>query len=146
MQPTLLLCNLHFTLPQTATYTTNKNTLWWMCVPSEDIIMIKCIFICAILIWAFGVGSHTQSHEVRKVKWCCPSKDHVLHGMDKIIYETVFVREKWMSCGIKASGAWSTTHVLLVFLDSNGCLSFILLPQSSDVSTVCALFVNWLSP
>ena len=39
-----------------------------MFVPSEDIIMIKCIFICAILIWAFGVSSHTQSHEVREVK------------------------------------------------------------------------------
>ena len=34
----------------------------------------------------------------------------------------------------------------MVFLDSNGCWSFILLPQSSAVSSVCALFVNWLSP
>lgn len=68
---------INFTLLQTGTYSTNKNTLCWMCVSSEDIITIKCIFICVIMICPFGFSSHTQSHEVQKLKWCFPSKDHL---------------------------------------------------------------------
>ena len=90
--------------------------LWWMCVPSEDINMVECITISVLLNLSCWGQQHSQSHKVKKLKWCRLSKEHVLHWIDKIIYEAVFTREKWMFCSIKASGAWSTTHVLLVFL------------------------------
>ena len=66
-------------------------------------------------IWVFRVSSGSQSHEVQKLKWCPWSKDHVLHLVDKTIYEAVFMRDKRMFCSIMAPGDCCTTHVLLVY-------------------------------
>lgn len=66
-------------------------------------------------IWAFGVSSHSHSHELEEIKWCPWSKDHVSHLVDKTMYEAVFTREKRMFCSIMAPVGCCTTHVLLVY-------------------------------
>ena len=107
---------INLTLQQTSTEHKNKNILWWTCVHTEDI-TIKCIFISAILNLSLrGQHNHYQSHKLQQSKWHLWLKNHVLHWMDKEIYEAVFTREKRMFCSIKASGEWCTctTHVLFI--------------------------------
>ena len=86
-------------------------------VSTLKILQSKCIFISAILNLSLrGQHNHYQSHKLQQSKWHLWLKNHVLHWMDKEIYEAVFTREKRMFCSIKASGEWCTctTHVLFI--------------------------------
>ena len=79
---------INFTLPETGTKAWNKNIkcderlYTWKLVWSRA----RSSFLPS-RIWAFGVSSHSQSHKLQRLKWHPRWKDHVLHWMDKIIYE-----------------------------------------------------------
>ena len=144
---------INFTLPETGTKAWNKNI---KC--DERLYTWKLVWLRArssflpSRIWAFGVSSHSQSHKLQRLKWHPRWKDHVLHWMDKVIYElqAALMRGKIMLCGIKASGTWCSTHVLSVFPTNKHenmarYRSMLVLYPVLPVLPTHALFVNWLS-
>ena len=94
----------------------------------------------------FGVSSHSQSHELQKLKWHLRSKDHVSHWMGKIIYAAVSTREKGCFVALRPLELDANPHFVGFLLQMNtktslidGCLSCILLQRSSIMSSVQAL-------
>ena len=86
------------------------------CVCTQKISQSSGLSACLFLqswIWAFEVSSLSQSYELQKLKWhFSVKKKHVLHWMDKTIYEAVFTREKKMMFWIfKDSGVLCTAYI-----------------------------------
>ena len=102
-----------------------------------------------------GYPCPSQSHKLQKLKlhlWTKKTR-FALNGQNNF-WSCFFFREKRMFCSIKASLESDVQLCFVGFLwqmkmntcQINGCLSCIPFLWLSVVSSVRALFVNWLSP
>ena len=96
-----------------------------------------------------GVSSHSQSHELQKLKWHPWSKDHVLHLVDKIIIR-LLSQEKEKGCFVPMRPLELDVHnscfVFFFFANKHENItdqwhhwSLVLYPTSAVISSVVSL-------